>query len=65
MHDIEVGENQYFETDAFFLPIRTILLKTLDDETSDAELKKLCLKLMVRMGLFTGNAETLIMAAQQ
>ena len=43
MHDFEVGQDQKWETDAFFLATRHILLKTIEDKSSDDELKKLCL----------------------
>ena len=48
------------------LPVREILISTIEDETSgksDAEVRTLCLRLMTRMAMLTKNPETLLIAA--
>ena len=62
---LAVGDNQ-FEVDMQLLPVREILISTIEDETSgksDAEVRTLCLRLMTRMAMLTKNPETLLIAA--
>ena len=65
MHDVEKPEQSEISIDLLFLPTQTIILKALEDKEIDEELKNLCLKVLIRIGLYTGNADILLKVAHQ
>lgn len=55
-----------FEVDMQMLPVREILVKALEDDTSgksDDEVRGLCLRLLTRIAMLTKNPETLLMVS--
>ena len=57
-------DHQGFQDDLTFLRLRRIILSLVNTDHANQELKTLCVRLLLRMGLIRASAEDLLLAMQ-